>query len=534
MPTLPPIVRRAAVPCLAVVLVAGGAVAASREDLAPAALFDQVLTTVAARFYDATDTTDLYERAARGLVHELGDPYSELLTPEDLRGFAQSTLGRYGGVGMLLLPVGDTVFVERVYPNTPSARAGFRTGDRLVGVDGTATAGLPVAKVSDLLRGEPGSTVGVTVRRDGTAAPLAAHLERAVVRLPVVPYTLMLDGAIAYVPLTGFSETAGAETQRALAQAAGAGARGVILDLRGNPGGSVEEALRVANAFLPPAVPVLRIVERDRSLLIRTEAQPVSVELPLVVLQDEGSASASEIVSGALQDQDRALVVGTTSFGKGLAQSLFPLDGGYALKMTTSTWYTPSGRSIHKQRTAADSARRWDADGPTADSLETHAETRSRPQYRSRGGRVLYGGGGITPDVVVPADTLTTPEQEVARLLGTPAGTTATVLSGYALELSRTVRPGFAVTPAWRDEFFRRLSAAGVRVRRAQFDAAGRYVSRLLELRVAQLAFGDAEAKRRDLAVDSQLEAASELLRAARTQRALFEAGAAWHAAHPG
>jgi carboxyl-terminal processing protease len=134
----------------------------------------------------------------------------------------------------------------------------------------------------------------------------------------------------------------------------------------------------------------------------------------------------------------------------------------------------------------------------------------------------------------VPADTLTTPEQEVARLLGTPAGTTATVLSGYALELSRTVRPGFAVTPAWRDEFFRRLSAAGVRVRRAQFDAAGRYVSRLLELRVAQLAFGDAEAKRRDLAVDSQLEAASELLRAARTQRALFEAGAAWHAAHPG
>ena len=227
-------------------------------------------------------------------------------------------------------------------------------------------------------------------------------------------------------------------------------------------------------------------------------------------------------------------MVGTTSYGKGLAQSLFPLDGGYALKMTTAKWYTPSGRSIHKKRTAADSARRWDADPSAADSLETHAVTRSRPQYRSRAGRVLYGGGGITPDVIVPADTLTTAEQEVARLLATPAGAAATVLSGYALELSRTVRPGFAATPAWRDEFFRRLSAAGVRVPRAQYDAAPRYVSRLLELRVAQLAFGDAEAKRRDLALDSQLEAAHELLRHATTQGSLFEAGTAWHGRHTG
>jgi carboxyl-terminal processing protease len=497
-------------------------------------LFEAVLTTVASRFYAADDTTDLYERAARGLVRQLGDPYSELLTPKDLEGFAQNTLGRYGGVGMLLLPIGDTVFVERVYPNTPGAAAGFKTGDRVVRVGDTPTAGLPIEKVTEMLRGAPGSPVAVTVERRGLGKPIAARLQRAVVRLPVVPYTLMLDGHVAYIPLTGFSETAGAETERALTEAVAAGAHGIILDLRGNGGGSVEEALRVSNAFLAPGVPVLRIVERTQSTLLATTDSPIVASLPLAVLQDGGTASASEIVTGALQDRDRALVVGTTSFGKGLAQSLYPLTGGYALKLTTAKWYTPSGRSIHKNRTAADSARYWEEGDTVVDSLETHVVTRSRPQYRSSGGRVLYGGGGITPDVIIPADTLTTPEQALARSLTDPPGQAGTVLSGYALELSRTVRPGFTVLPAWRDELFRRLMRAGVRVERPAYDAGARYVSWLLEQRVAQLAFGEADAKRRDVALDSQLEAAYDLVRHAGTQSALFQEAATRHAKQPG
>jgi carboxyl-terminal processing protease len=218
-----------------------------------------------------------------------------------------------------------------------------------------------------------------------------------------------------------------------------------------------------------------------------------------------------------LQDHDRALVVGTTSFGKGLVQSLFTLDGGWALKLTTAKWYTPSGRSIQKERKVVDGRI---VEEP--DSLETDTVKKNRPQYKSDAGRVIYGGGAITPDVVVQPDTLSMPEQQFLKAISPKSQEFYITLYNYSMELKDKVRPSFTVTPAWRDELYRRLVAAGVPIDKKLYVEATPEVDRVLGDRVARFAFGDSTAKRRELSDDNQLVRAVELLRKGATQQDLF------------
>jgi carboxyl-terminal processing protease len=239
----------------------------------------------------------------------------------------------------------------------------------------------------------------------------------------------------------------------------------------------------------------------------------------MVILTDGGAASASEIVAGALQDHDRALVVGTTSFGKGLVQSIFPLEGGYALKITTGKWYTPSGRSIHRERTLLADGRFVETH---PDSLETEADKKAKPKYSSDAGRVVYGGGGITPDVIVPDDTLSTVEQDLLKSLAPKAQAFVTVLNQYAFELKSSARRDFVVTPAWRTELRRRLTVAGVSIDQKYEAAATNLFDRELERRVARLLLGDAGAKARALQEDHQLARAVNLLKTAHSQQELF------------
>ncbi|MDB4884170.1 MAG: carboxyl-terminal protease, partial [Gemmatimonadetes bacterium] len=256
---------------------------------------------------------------------------------------------------------------------------------------------------------------------------------------------------------------------------------------------------------------------------------PTFPTLPITVLTDEGTASAAEIVAGALQDHDRALVVGSTSFGKGLVQTLYPLDGGYALKITTAKWYTPSGRSIQRER-KFENGKFVEA---VPDSLETEAKKKARPAYRSDAGRIVYGGGGVSPDILVRDDTLTTAEQTLTKAFAPKTQDVYVTLADYALELSRGATKAFKPQPQWRDEFYRRLTTKGVTLDHAQYNTAGRYIDRLLEQRVARLVGGDSTAKRRDLPFDAPLRKALEVMEKGQSQHDLFTIAAATHSAEP-
>ncbi|HEX7981856.1 MAG TPA: S41 family peptidase [Gemmatimonadaceae bacterium] len=514
----------AAASLLLIPIVAGGFFLEKSPIHATPRLFEQVVSIVANKYVDSLQGADIYEKAAHGLVRELNDPYSELLAPKQNEEFNRAVGGRYGGVGMLLeeqkTPTSTTVVVSRIFPNTPAETGGVREGDRIIKVDSLSVADAKIDKVSDALRGIAGTTVKVTFLRPGVAEPVKLQFKRAVIHVPAVPFTTMLDGNVGYIPLQTFNENTAEEVENAAKKLVADGAHSIVLDLRDNGGGIVDQSLAVSSLFLKPGQAIVNVRARNTpDEIARASDEQLSVQPPMVVLTDGGTASASEIVAGALQDHDRALVVGTTSFGKGLVQSVFPLDAGYALKITTGKWYTPSGRSIHRERTLLADGRFVET---KPDSLETEAEKKAKPKFSSDAGRTVYGGGGITPDVIVADDTLSTKEQDLLKSLAPKAQAFVTVLNQYAFELKSTAPRDFVVTPAWRAELRRRLTAAGVTIEPKYEAVATTLFDRELDRRVARLVLGDAGAKARGVADDHQLARAVDLLKSARTQQDLF------------
>ena len=522
----------ALVGALLIPVVAGGFYLQARAPREGAELLDQVMGLVAQRYVDTLPQADVYEKAAAGLVKELNDPYSELLTPQDLKQFNSRTGGRYGGLGMLIQedPATHQISVATVYPNTPAEAGGVREGDHIVRVSTHSTQGWNLTQVSDSLTGDVGTKVHVTFARPGVTSPIEADFTRAMIHIPAVPYTLAFGNKIGYIPLQVFNENAADNLQDAVKQYEAQGARGVIIDMRGDPGGILDQSLEIANMFLQPGQEILSVRGREGPIEdYKARVAPIAPTLPIIILTDDRSASASEIVTGALQDHDRALVVGQTSFGKGLVQGVYNLDGGYALKLTTGKWFTPSGRSIQRPRKFVNGQFVED----TPDTTETNATKKSRPAYKSDGGRVVYGGGGITPDVIVQDDTLTAAEQQFAKAVAPKGQDFFTVLTDYSMELAKSSQPSFTVQPAWMSEFYNRLQSKGVTVDRKTYDSASRYVHRLLEQRVAHYVAGDSLAKRRDLAYDAPLRKAIDLLDKANSQRELFTLAGETLAASP-
>jgi carboxyl-terminal processing protease len=277
----------------------------------------------------------------------------------------------------------------------------------------------------------------------------------------------------------------------------------------------------MANLFLPKGKELLTVRDRETSERMIAERDPIATDIPLVVLVDGASASSAEIVAGALQDYDRALLVGTTTFGKGLVQSVYTLDGGYALKLTTGKWYTPSGRSIQKPRRFTAGGQLIDV---PSDSLETDAVRAKRPVYKSASGRTLYGGGAITPDLIVPADTVTTAELALRRALAPYAEKYFDGVNAVAESKRGTLKENFTVDAAWRNELFARLVADSVTIDRKVFDAGAGDIDRALESRVAKVSFGDAVARLHEIKHDNQLQRAMAVLRSATTQAQVFAA----------
>ena len=509
--------RTALIGVILVPAIAGAFVVQDRASREGVRLFSQVLDLVNSRFVDSVNTADLYEKAARGLVTQLQDPYSELMSPKQLTQFNTNTAGRYGGIGMRIEEQpGKGVTIVTVFPNTPAEKAGIREGDLIVGIDTLTVRGWNSRRVADSLTGTPGTKVNVTFARPGVPEAFKATFTRALIRVPAVPYAIMFDGKLGYIPLQGFNETSTAELARSISSLQAQGAKGLVLDLRGNPGGFLDQALSISNLFLKEGQEIASVRGRNvepQSYYAREK--PIAPNLPLVILTDQYSASASEIVAGALQDHDRAVIVGTTSFGKGLVQTVFNLDGGYALKMTTGKWYTPSGRSIQKERVLTDDGQWVEVDH---DSLQDA----KRPTFKSDGGRTVYGGGAVTPDLLVKPDTFTTAEQEYRKATAPKSPDIYVIMYDYAYELKGKLAPNFTVQPAWRDELYRRFQAKGIEVDRGLFNGASRMIDRDLEVRISRLAWGDSTARRRTVDDDPQLRQALDLLRRGNSQQELF------------
>jgi carboxyl-terminal processing protease len=483
-----------------------------------ARLFEQVVEHVSHYYVDSLDGSSLYEKALDGMVSELGDPHSVVLTPERLKRLAESTSGTYAGLGLRVDVRDGWLTVIDPVVGAPAERAGVRVGDRIVEIQGESTHDWTVDEASRKLRGAPHTKVALLVERPGVEGRIPFSVERDEVHVRSVRHVALLRDSVGYLDLTVFSNSSADEVQKGVDSLRTLGARTVLLDLRSNPGGLLDQGVSVADLFLDPRQPIVSI--RGRT----AEANHVFVDsatqqwsgLPLVVLVNEGSASASEIVAGALQDHDRALIVGTTSYGKGSAQSVFPLPNGSAVKLTTSLWYTPAGRSINKPIAA-------NADDEDDDA--TPPKPADRKKFKTDAGRTVYGGGGITPDVVA-GDTVVPPaELGFLRALGKQVGAFRDALTEYALSVKASGAvnsPDFVVTPEMRDDLWRRMAARKIAMERGAYEAAAQLVTRQLTYEIARYVFGQDVEFRRRAADDPVINAALGLAHGARTQKDLF------------
>lgn len=344
-------------------------------------------------YVEEIDPDKMLNSSIEGLLSDL-DPYTSFIPESERESFATMTTGRYGGIGSLIRQSGDYVMIADPYENSPADKSGLKAGDLIMEIDQVSIKGKPVSSISELLKGAPLSTLKLTILRPSISDTLNISVIREEIKIRNVPYYGMIDEVTGYIRLSGFTEDAGREVSSALKDLKdNQEATSVILDVRGNPGGLLIEAVNVSNLFLDKGLEIVstrgRVKQWDN--VFKGRNQPMDTEIPLIVLVNRGSASASEIVAGAIQDYDRGLVLGQRSFGKGLIQTTRPLSFNAQLKVTTAKYHTPSGRCIQ----ALDFIHR-NEDGSVGyipDSLIT--------EFKTRNGRTVYDGGGIIPDISI-------------------------------------------------------------------------------------------------------------------------------------
>ena len=468
----------------------------------------RVLAIVEKNYATPVDTDRaLYSGAIPGMLRVL-DPHSNFFDPRAFSNLREDQRGRYYGVGMTIVPRERFTYVLSPMPGSPASRAGIRPGDAIIAVEGHSAEGLSSSEVADMLKGPKGTVVHVTMRRVGYDEPLNFTVTRDEIPKHSVDMAFTVKPGVGYVKLSAFNETTDSEMAAAIRQLSAGSMDGLILDLRGNPGGLLNQAVAVSDMFLDKNQ--LIVSHRGRS---SRERQYYAVRgnrgvtVPLVVLVNGGSASASEIVSGAVQDHDRGLIVGEQSFGKGLVQTVSGLSENTGLALTTARYYTPSGRLIQRDY----------KDTSLYDYLYNHKNTAPTEIKLTDGGRQVTGGGGITPDVLISQPKYNPFQETVLRrdiFFAYPAGVGS--FTTYFLGRKPEVTKDFVVTDEILKLFEGYLDTEHVPYTQQEISDNLPWIKRMIRKEAFISVFGLTEGAKIDLEDDVQLLKAIEALPQAR------------------
>jgi carboxyl-terminal processing protease len=371
--------------------------------------YREALNVIDENYVGAIDHEKVSESSIQGMLYTL-DPHSSFFTRDEFRKLYEDQSSQFYGIGVSILQHRDGVYVQSIIPNTPADKAGLKYGDRFLEIEGKSAKEYTSAEVSKNVRGEKGTSVNIKIGRAGVDKPLEFNIVRGGVPLPSIRNYFMLRDGVGYVGFTGgFQETSADELDEAISELKKQGLKSLILDLRGNPGGLLPQAIEVVSRFVPRGQTVVSVKGRSRyaqSQELRAVGDKTE-DFPLVVMINGNSASASEIVAGAIQDYGRGIIVGTDSFGKGLVQRVFPLPFGTGLTLTTARYYTPFGRSLQRDYSSGSIYDYYTHHGEASEEGETNS-TEAKPKpvgspVKTAGGRTFYGGRGIEPDLKAPA-----------------------------------------------------------------------------------------------------------------------------------
>ena len=496
----------------------GGSALATQDDLQEQyQVFTSALAAIEQRYVEPVETEQIVYSAIRGMLQTL-DPHSSFMDPRSYAQLRERQEGRYFGLGITIQVVDGDIMVIKVFEGSPAYRRGLRRGDIIAMVEDEDAKGWTSDQAVRRLRGPKDSSVAISIKRHGYEGLIPLRVERDEIHIPTIHGAFMVDADRAYIKLGDFSETTDEDLSEALRALAARGMKKLVLDLRNNPGGPLDQAIKVTNRFLPRGQLIVytrgRVANSDEDYPATNESE--FTKLPLVVLVNRNSASASEIVAGALQDHDRALIVGERTFGKALVQSIYRISQGAGLALTTARYYTPSGRLIQ---------RPWDGtfDEYLTYSLRDQSEERPRSNADVRytdAGRQVFSGGGIDPDRYQAGPLEGFDPGRMGRLLYARqafeeyaerfSAEGDTRVSGEATN-RRIVRRGFQVDQAMVDDFQVSLAEQGITIDLAELAPDLDFVRAMMRYQIDLALFGIEEARRNLQMADPQAQFALRL-----------------------